>query len=238
MLAIIPARSGSKGLPGKNTAPLNGRPLIEWTLRAALESGLFDVIAVSSDCPKVERITRDFNVEFLARNELLATDYTPMSEVVLDVFNHDFAAACDSFAPLQPTSPLRTQRHIQECYKIFKDTGGESCVSVSPVDRTLLKSFFAFNGELVPIESGKYADMRRQDLPQVFKPNGAIYMQSKFLFFDKKSFIPRKSSLYEMTDEESVDIDSAEDLRRAEVFFEKNGSCALTRPRDGSHAST
>lgn len=219
MIAIIPARKGSKGLLGKNTALLRAIPLIEWTLQAAITSGIFEKIVVSSDCSDVQRITEKLSVSFIQRSAVLSQDTTPMRDVVIDVLSGDAGSEYDAFALLQPTSPLRTAFHIQECHKLFTHTGERSCLSVNSVENTLLKSFIAREGRLFPLEAGRYSEQRRQDLPDVVKPNGAIYMQNSALFIHGETFIPQGSSYYLMGRRQSVDIDTEQDLLLAERYL-------------------
>ena len=132
-IAIIPARSGSKGLPDKNIRMINGKPLMAYSIEAALNSGCFDTVFVSTDSEKYAAIAREYgaSVPFL-RDETLASDTASTWAVVRQVLQ-EFAERgelFDSFAILQPTSPLRTKENIQEAYRLLEEKQATSVVAV------------------------------------------------------------------------------------------------------------
>src|SRR3989338_1957396 len=132
MIAIIPARSGSKKLPGKNKINLAGKPLIAWTIEAALAAQVFTEIIVSTDDIDVAHIAREYSLTVLNRPINLASDTASTSDVILDVFKQLDGQSnnFESFMLLQPTSPLRSSRHINDVFNLFIQTQASSICSV------------------------------------------------------------------------------------------------------------
>lgn len=219
-LAIIPARGGSKGLPGKNTRAICGRPLIAWTIRAALESRCFEQVVVSTDDTEIARIAVESGalVPF-RRPEHLAGD----ASTTLDVVEHalaclDPANSSGSFAVLQPTSPLRTHRHIQEACQLFTGPGKAAVVSVMAAKPLSWHYTVDEEGRLQPLARGALPQ-RRQDEPALVRPNGAIYISTIRSLRETASFIPPRASAYEMDAISSIDIDTIADFNMAEALL-------------------
>jgi CMP-N,N'-diacetyllegionaminic acid synthase len=211
VLAIIPARGGSKGLKGKNVAPINGVPLIAYSIRAAMGSKYVDRCLVSSDCPGILEVARAYNSEVLLRPAELATDRAS-SECVVEhaVSRHpDF----DLILLLQPTSPLRTCLDIDRSIEALIVHHATAVISVYEPGHTPFKCFkMNANGFLSGLVDDKTPFMRRQDLPVALMPNGAIYLIYAKDFLHNASFFTDQTIPYVMSIENSADIDTQEDL--------------------------
>ena len=224
-IALIPARAGSKGLRNKNLYPLRGRPLLQYTIDAAVKSGIFNSIWVSSDSEDILRFAEANNVKAHRRPAEFAQDESSSSDVVLEFlhahgFGENQADAVLYF--LQPTSPLRNETHIQSVAKLIEEKNVTRVLSVSEIEADVLKSFLLDqDGKLKPIMSEKLAHTRRQDLPKVLKPNGALYTFKVTEFLKAGKFPSAGSFPFLMTANESIDIDDASDIITAENALEE-----------------
>ncbi len=220
-IAVIPARAGSKGLPDKNILPLCGKPLLAYTVEAAVASDLFDRVLVSTDSPTYGDIAARYGGEVCLRPAALATDTATTYQVLVDLFAKDTYGA-DYFALLQPTSPLRTAQHIREAAALFESCWQEadSLVSVSeaPFPPSLVKPV----GEDLSLRyfDEDYAGYRRQN-QRYYSPNGAMYMAKFTPYLEKKHFFGDRAVAYIMPAEAAVDIDTALDLELAALLLNK-----------------
>lgn len=161
-LAVIPARGGSKGLPGKNIRMLNGKPLIAWSIEAALESTVTDRVVVSTDSEEIGRVAEEWGCEVSVRPAELATDESTTIEVLQHLYN--VIPGVESMILLQPTSPLRDTDLIDRCFKIYQDG-----------DFTNLATGYWCKYK----EFGSHNNLRRQDYQGFFYDDGNIYVLSK-----------------------------------------------------------
>lgn len=220
-LAIIPARSGSKGLKDKNIIDVCGKPLIAYTIEAAIFSGLFQRIIVSTDSKKYGQIASDFGAEVLIREKRLADDYATSFMVIEDVLKR-VEGEYDYFALLQPTSPLRNSKHIKAAVELFEKRYDAFDFLVSMCEANHPKAL------INPIdEEGtlKYFDMdfsnyRRQQFKEYY-PNGAIFLGKGNRYLEKKHFFGERSMAYVMDRSDSVDIDTELDYRVMCYLIEK-----------------
>ncbi len=218
IIAIIPARGGSKGLPGKHIIDLAGKPLIAWTIEASLQSKYITKTVVSSDDKEILKISERYGVATVQRPVELASD-TATSESVakhtidlLSAKNETF----DVLVLLQPTSPLRTSNDIDNALGVMLDTHATAIISVFETDNKILKSFKnGAKGYIEGISNNEYPFMRRQDLPETFMPNGAIYIINIDLFKKYGRLMTNRTSCYVMPVNRSIDIDTVEDVRVA-----------------------
>ena len=225
IVAIIPARGGSKGIPRKNIKQLFGKPLIVWTIEHAKKSRYIGRITVSTEDKEISEISKKCGAEVIERPEELAKDETPTIDVIFHVLE---VIKAENFEPglvvlLQPTSPLRNAQDIDNAIELFLKNDCESVVSVCEVEHSLYWSFEIENRYLKPIFGGKYLNMRRQDLPKVYTPNGAIYVSTPEILRKYKSFYCSKTIPYIMPPERSVDIDNEIDFMLAELLMRKYG---------------
>jgi CMP-N,N'-diacetyllegionaminic acid synthase len=222
ILAIIPARGGSKGLPRKNIIDLDGKPLIAWTIEASLNSKYITKTIVSSDDDEILNIAKQYNADKLKRPDELALDTTASEPVVRDVIetlkkeNKEF----DYLVLLQPTSPLRDTKNIDDAFGMLFKSEATALISVCEIDNKILKAFKTNkNGFIEGISSNKYPFMRRQDLPKTYLSNGAIYIIKVDEFLNNNSFFTDKTISYIMDEVKSLDIDSQEDLNKIKEYI-------------------
>ncbi len=220
-LALIPARKGSKSIPGKNLIEIQDEPLVMRAVRVARESKVFDKVVVSTNDEKVISICEASNVEYILRPDSLSTDFSPMEPVVLHAIEElDWMKEEALCFLLQPTSPLRTIEHIKDSLKLYLKMRASSLISVSEIDNSFLKSFVLREDDsLKPVSDHRYPFARRQDLPLTYKSNGSIYIFSVQEFLKYKTFLIDKSISYLMTEEESLDIDTHEDLEKVKILL-------------------
>jgi CMP-N,N'-diacetyllegionaminic acid synthase len=219
ILGIIPARGNSKEFPRKNLANFCGRPLLAWTILASRNSKYITTTIVSSDDDEILKISKDYKAETLKRPEEFAKDNSSSESVVkhaidcLALANQRY----DEIILLQPTSPLRTSSDIDNAYELMHKSSANSLVSVCKGDNKVLKFMkYREDGFLEGISNNDYPFMSRQDLPDVFKPNGAIYIVNVDLFNTNQVFFTNKTVSYVMPIDRSIDIDSKIDLKLAE----------------------
>lgn len=224
IIAIIPARSGSKGIKDKNIKELNGKPLIAYTIEAALESNVFEDVIVSTDSEEYADISRRYGatVPFL-RPKKLAEDISKTNDVIQDVILKLKAHGkeYDDFMLLQPTSPLRTKDDIIESVKIYKEKKVNALISVckcehSPLTTMKLNKELSLDGFLLNLSNN-----RRQDLAQYYRVNGAIYLMKVEYFLKYRYFYKEKSYAYIMNKRKSIDIDDIYDFEYAEFLIKK-----------------
>ena len=221
-IAIIPARGGSKGIKKKNLKLLNGKPLIYWTIKAAVDSKCFNSIIITTDDVEIKKYCKKFELIIYNRPKKFAKDTTPMVPVVLDVLENykDIFDKAEGFCLLQPTSPLRSATHINEAMNLFNSSKANSVLSVIKRDNKVAKYLIEKKGSLSGLMNNDAPFLRRQDLPNVVETNGAIYICSNKAFEQKKSFLIKKCIPYYMDLELSIDIDEMKDLQKAEELIE------------------
>jgi CMP-N,N'-diacetyllegionaminic acid synthase len=229
ILGLITARGGSKGLPGKNLAPLAGKPLIGWTIDAAMAARSLARIIVSTDDSAIADTcrARGVDVPFLRPAEL-ATDTASHLSVVDHALNH--LRIQDRWVPdavllLQPTSPLRTAKDIDACATLADREGVEAVVSVCPAeDHPYLVKKLDPAGRLADYVTPELRYVRRQDFPPALVLNGAVFLSRTESLARVRSFVPPGTLPYVMRREDSVDIDTLEDLAKAEEILRSRAS--------------
>lgn len=218
-IAIIPARSGSKGLKNKNIKLLNGKPLIAYTIEAALASNMFDEVMVSTDSVEYAHIAKEYGaaVPFL-RSEKTSSDTASSWEMVSEVLGEykKLGKEFDTFCLLQPTSPLRDEEDIVKAYEVFFESASVGVVSVCETEHSpMFCNQLPENKELTDFIK-RSENKRRQEMGTFYRINGAIYIFS-IDEFEKDNFLYRKGSYaYVMEKEKSIDIDTAYDFKIAE----------------------
>lgn len=218
-LAIIPARGGSVGLPGKNLRRLGGHPLIAWTIRAALRSGCFERIVVTTDSNDIAAaaIESGADVPFIRPPEL-ATATARSVDVVRHVL--EWHGAAKRFALLQPTSPFRSAGHINGAATLLAGRSATSLVSVCPVKPLEWTYHLSDDLCMLPATSERRAD-RRQDAQPVFSPNGAIYMCESSAFLRADSLFLPDTIGFKMDRLDSLDIDDLADFELASAIVDQ-----------------
>jgi CMP-N,N'-diacetyllegionaminic acid synthase len=211
VLGLIPARGGSKGLPGKNILPVKGRPLISWSIQAGREARSIDRLVLSSDDPAIMKAAAGEGCEVpFTRPAELATDTAGAIDVVLHAL--DALPGFDYVVLLQPTSPLRTAADIDAACALVA-SGAPACVSVAPVDQHPWWMFqIGAGARLEPLVRGASLTARRQDLPEVYALNGAVYVADATWLRASRNFVTSETVAHVMPAERSLDIDSRADF--------------------------
>lgn len=224
MIAIIPARGGSKGLPGKNIKLLNGKPLIAYTIEAALHSKKITRVIVSTDDAKIAEISKKYGAEIpFMRPSFLASDNAKS----IDVYNYTIERLqkeekieINEIVVLQPTSPLRTYKHIDEAIDIYLKKNADSVISYCKENHPIFwHKFINEDGGFENIFSEDY-QKNRQDIRATYYPNGALYVFKKHIlsegiYYNDNSFV------YVMERKYSVDIDTQDDFEYCEYLIDK-----------------
>lgn len=221
-IAIIPARSGSKGLKDKNIKELCAKPLMAYTIEAAIKSNLFDCIHVSTDSEEYSIIARKYgaDVPFL-RDKEFATDTASTWDTVKNVLNKyaELGEEFDVVTILQPTSPFRTSEDICNAFQLFCDKDALSVVSVCEVDHSPLLC----NTLETDLSLNQFIDMkkvtRRQDMSTFYRINGGIYMLHVKILDDIGELYGVRSYAYIMEKDKSIDIDDEIDFKVAECMM-------------------
>jgi len=219
-LAIIPARSGSKGLKDKNIIELCGKPLIAYSIEAAVNTNLFDRVIVSTDSEIYAKISRQYGAEVLMRGEELSNDNSTTYMVLEDILKNKILDTYDYFVLLQPTSPMRNAQHIIEAVEKFEQKfkrfdflvsmkeSEHAKVLVNPIDEDESLKFFDIN----------FSNYRRQGYKD-YSPNGAIFIAKPDSYLKQKHFFGARSLSYIMQAKDSVDIDGPIDLLLAKILM-------------------
>lgn len=230
VLAVIPARGGSKGLPKKNLLPLLETPLVAYTIEAAKKCSSLDRIILSTDSQDIANIGIDHGIEvpFIRPSEL-ATDVAHPYKVLQHAVN--YLASTEDYTPniivtLQPTSPLRTSNHIDEVVNVLQNNPKmDSAISVSETPFSPYWMFTINNDILLPFVSDgtDYSLTRRQDLNKVYKPNGAVYATTYKLLMNNNiifsAFSSGNTGYVVMDDISSLDIDTELDFKLVEAVL-------------------
>tara|TARA_R110000751_G_scaffold179089_4_gene285196 strand:+ start:605 stop:1294 length:690 start_codon:yes stop_codon:yes gene_type:complete len=224
-LIVIPARGGSKGVPGKNIKLLNGKPLIHYTIEAAL--GIFESkdIYVSTDSLEIKEVAEQtgLKIPFL-RPEHLASDTASSRDVILhalEQYKLSNGKEPDVIILLQPTSPFRNQNHIKEALSLYKETL-DMVVSVKETNANPYYILFEEDDNKFLKKSKEIKVARRQDVPKVWALNGAVYIINPKSIIEKPIGDFQKVIKYQMDDRYSIDIDTPLDWEFAEFIAKKN----------------
>ncbi|OGA50948.1 MAG: acylneuraminate cytidylyltransferase [Betaproteobacteria bacterium RIFCSPLOWO2_12_FULL_63_13] len=219
VLAIVPARGGSKGVPRKNIRPLAGKPLIAWTIEAACKSGYIDRLILSSEDAEIIGVAKALGCEVpFVRPAELAQDDTPGIDPVLHALKA--LPGYDYVVLLQPTSPLRTTADIDNCIARCEEKAAPACVSVTEPAHHPQWMFTLSNAEvLLPISEQR--GVRRQNLPDVFALNGAVYVARTAWVFEAGGFLGEGTQGYVMPSSRSIDIDTEQDFAFAACLLQR-----------------
>ena len=222
-LAIIPARGGSKGIPNKNIMAISGKPLIAYTIDAGKKSKYIDELIVSTDSEVIKVIAQQYGakVPFL-RSEELSNDTSKSIDVVIHSidFYKKNNVSFDYVILLQPTSPLRTFKHLDEAIEKLIESKSTSLVSVCEASENPVLMRSIENEKLKEVISFEGTNLRRQDLPTFYIFNGALYINSNDMLVNKKKFVDENTIPYVMNKESSIDIDTMLDARLVELIID------------------
>lgn len=212
ILAIIPARGGSKGVPRKNIRDLAGKPLIAWTIEEAKKSRYIDRLILSSEDDEIIEVAKQYGCEVPFKRPLeLAQDDTPGIEPVLHAIEQ--CPGYDYVVLLQPTSPLRTAEDIDGCIEKLLNSDADFCVSVTEPEKSPYWMYTLEEERMVPLLSQEELVTRRQDFPKVYALNGAVYVGNIMEIIETKNFLTKSTLGYVMSKENSIDIDTEIDFK-------------------------
>jgi CMP-N,N'-diacetyllegionaminic acid synthase len=222
VIAVIPARGSSKGIPRKNTLNIGGKPLMVWSIEAAQGCPSISRIIVSSDDDEILSVAETYGAEALKRPPEIATDTTRSEPVLMHALEHvKSTGELPTWAAyLQPTSPLRTAQNLDRALALLEEKHADGLISVVEGDKKILKAYLADEqGFLHGVANDDYPNWNRQDLPPVYMPNGAIYFVKSEQFLRTPKFWNEKTIPFVMSAEESIDLDTPEDIERIEVVL-------------------
>ncbi len=219
LLVVIPARGGSKGLKNKNLLMLGGKPLIAWTIEAALNSTYVDKVVVSSDSSEIREVANKFGAETpFSRPNYLSDDEALSIDVILHAIQN--LPLFEYVCMLQPTSPLRTNVNIDEAFSLLLTENANSCVSVTKSEQSPFWTFsISENGKLQSLFDIDNMPARRQELPDTYYLNGAIYIAKTSWLLKSKNFLTNDTLPFIMSNDVSVDIDTKSDFEIAEKMI-------------------
>jgi CMP-N-acetylneuraminic acid synthetase len=243
LIAIIPARGGSKRLPGKNTRPFFGHPMLAYSVSATLNSGLFDEVIVSSDDPAIGRIAEWYGASFMLRPPELANDTAQLVDVarhVLDVLRSR-GIEPEAICQCMPNCPLVRSKDIVEHWRMFNDR--ERLFQISVIPYRGVYPQWAVIADEQRIGRWLFSErslVRSQDLPSTFCPTGAIWWARTKDFLAQKAFYGSPFHLAPMDANRGIDIDDEEDLKLAELLVHgltvRDGISPLEPPKHDSYA--
>lgn len=227
LIAIIPARSGSKGLINKNVLMLIDKPLIAYTIEAALESNVFDKVIVTTDSYYYGSIAEKYGAEVLIRPDEFASDCASSYDFIIHAL--DNYPGYNDFVLLQPTSPFRNSKHIIEAVKCYYHSQNYQCVVsvtksdkpssvIRPLDESLSLSYF----------ESDYRNYNRNSYSE-YHPNGALFISNRKYYTNKRHFFGEKSIAYIMDKESSIDIDDKVDFELAITIQQKKNKLEILK---------
>ncbi len=222
LIAIIPARAGSKGVKNKNRTLFGNKPLIFWTINEALKSKYIDKIIISSDDNKILEFKKKFinnKIIFLKRKKKYASDQSLIFDTLAEILE-SYKKNYKSFILLQPDSPLRKKIDIDNSIKNYLTKKALTCVSVTKTKKPP-DLYYKINKDKFLINKfiNNSLPKNKQDYEYFYEINGAIYISNIIEYYKSKSFISKKTCTYEMPIERSVDIDNYFDLRLAKFLL-------------------
>lgn len=218
-IAIITARGGSKRIPKKNIKKFCGQPILAYSIKAAIESGVFDEVMVSTDSEEIAEVARTYgaSVPFM-RTEATSNDFATTADVLEEVLKtyKDNGKEFDSFACIYPTAPFVTAKKLAEAASLL--SGADSVISVVKFSFPPQRAFVLREGK-VAFQYPEYERARSQDLEPIYHDCGQFYMCKSDKFLEKHSLILSKTIPYILQEEEVQDIDTQSDWEIAEAKF-------------------
>jgi len=221
-LAIIPARGGSKRLPNKNILPLASKPMLLWTVESAMQSKYLDEIILSTDSDGIIKVVENYKIKTIKRPLELASDTAKTIDVVKHVIEN-IDKKYDFIVLLQPTSPLRMSKHIDESIERLISLNAYAIISVTEVDHSpLWCNILPESLSMENFISETIKDKRSQDLPKFYRLNGAIYIcKTQKLIEENTFFLKKNVYAYIMDKKSSIDIDEELDFKLAEIILKE-----------------
>jgi CMP-N,N'-diacetyllegionaminic acid synthase len=221
MIAIVPARCGSKGLPGKNIKNLYGKPMIAYTIEEALKSKYITEVIISTDCPEIEQVAVKYGaISYFLRPQELASDQARAIDnyiYTIDRLKQDFGFSIESFVVLQPTSPLRIVDDIDGAIELFYRNSADSVISYVEESHPIeWHKYLQADGRLESIFEDKL--LNRQDIKRSYYPNGAVYVFD-YKLIQSSRYYSDNTFAYIMPRSRSVDIDTIDDFKYVEFLI-------------------
>jgi N-acylneuraminate cytidylyltransferase len=227
VIAIIPARSGSKRLPNKNTMELMGKPMIAWTIEAALQSQIFDRVLVSTDSAEIAELAERHGASVPFLRTAAYDDETPVSVatcVALEQYGKEFGETPDTVVQLMATCPLRTSKDIEEAAREFGEHDAPAQISCSPFGFFNPWWAFQLDEQNRPTAIFPSATLKRsQDLPPLFCPSGAIWIARSQALLTHRTFYCPGHVFFPMSWQSGLDIDEKADFDMAECLLALRG---------------
>lgn len=222
-LAIIPARGGSKRLPRKNVLDLCGKALIAYSIETGLKSKYIDKVMVTSDDEEILSISKEYGANTISRPEELASDIATTFDAVKHTI--DNVEKYDYIVLLQPTSPLRNEKHLDEAIELLEQKNADAIVSVCEMDHSpLWCNTLPGDGSMKSFLKEEVLNKRSQDLDKYFRLNGAIYIcKTEKLLENKGFFLNENIYAYKMDKKNSIDIDDEFDFKLAHLYLTTKG---------------
>lgn len=227
ILGIIPARGGSKSVPGKNIKPLAGKPLLQYTVEAAKSTKYLSRLILSSDDDSIIDVAKSLDLEVpFKRPAILSNDDTPTLPVVQHALNFfiDRNEHFDAVCLLQVTSPFKTSEFINKAIQTFTNSDSDALISVRQVPDEYNPHWVFKAGpkhNLKLFTGDEHIISRRQDLPKVYHRDGIIYITKTEVILDQNSLYGKKLSYIESPNSFNVNIDTIEDWKKAEEYLSK-----------------
>lgn len=221
-LGIIPARGGSKRLPRKNILDLAGKPLIAWTIEASLKSRYINKTIVTSDDEEILAISEKYGANVTKRPQELASDtattFDAIKHTIENVNDYDYIVL------LQPTSPLRNEKHIDAAIELLEEKSADAVISVCEMEHSpLWSNTLQEDNNMSNFLSDEIKNKRNQDLPTYYRLNGAIYICNINRMLEEETlFLNNNIYAYVMDRNSSVDIDEDIDFKLAEILFSED----------------
>lgn len=221
-IAIIPARGGSKGIPNKNLATINGRSLVARAIDAAAHSGVIDFVVVSSDDDNILKAATNAGAIAIQRPANLATDSAAIEDAITHALHtflvdHEVPA---TLVLLQPTSPLRKSSTISNAVRLFTENGSEGSVfGVIEAEHHPYKTLIATDATVQPVRTIEDLSRSRQELPKAYRQSGSIYVVGVEAFLATKSLFVNPVRWIEVSSEEGIDVDVPSDLETARTAW-------------------
>lgn len=227
--AIITARGGSKGVLRKNIRDVDGKPLIAYTIEAALNCDFVESCYVTTEDQEIKKVSEHFGAQVIDRPEELARDNSLSQDAVYHAIEHisQTSRMMRHFVLMQPTSPLRSTHHLDDCLTKFFVTDCVSAVSVVEAEHHPWKMLLVEDGGVEPVHSFQSLEKPRQELPKACRVNGAIYVMPTALFMEKRRFFVNPVFPFFMSREDSLDIDTESDLKLAASIIKKRKELGL-----------
>ena len=236
LLCTICARGGSKGVVGKNSRELLGKPLLAWTIDRARQTGLFEAVAFSSDSDVLLETALKAGADIVVkRPDAMATDIAPKLPAIRHCLEQAIAQTGrtpDIFVDLDVTSPLRLVSDIVGAVKLLQESGSRNVITGAPAHRSPYFNLVEARSD-GSVGLSKVADppvTRRQDAPRCFDMNASIYVWRVATFLENPSVFYPDTRLFEMPDDRSVDIDSDLDFTLVELLLRKQLASVEAKP--------